>query len=178
MKTAYNKLHNLLNNRGLKPSLHILDNECPNVINTFMREVNEKFQSVPPHIHHRNLAERAIRNFKEHFVARLASTHKDFPLHTWCRLLPHASITLNLLRKLRTNPKLSGYAQLHGDFNYNVNPLSPPSTQIIVHKKPRLRGTWVAHVVKRWHLGPSMEKYRCHNIYITKKNRGALFRLC
>ena len=32
LKTAYHKLHSLLTNRGLKPSLNILDNECPNVL--------------------------------------------------------------------------------------------------------------------------------------------------
>ena len=44
LKSAYNKIHILLTNRGLQPSLHIMDNECPNVIKSFMREVNEKFQ--------------------------------------------------------------------------------------------------------------------------------------
>ena len=44
-----------------------------------MREVKEKFQLVPPYIHQRNSAERAIRTFKEHFIAGLSSTHKDFP---------------------------------------------------------------------------------------------------
>ena len=47
----YKKLHSLLTNRGLKPHLHILDNECPNVLKKFMREVNKTFQLVPPHIH-------------------------------------------------------------------------------------------------------------------------------
>ena len=47
---AYQKLHSLLTSRGLRPHLHILDNECPNVLKIFMRELNEKFQIVPPHI--------------------------------------------------------------------------------------------------------------------------------
>ena len=81
-------------------------NECPNVLKTFTGEVNEKFKLVPPRIRCRNSAERAIRNFKEHFITRLASTHKDFPLHIWCQVLPHASLTLNLLRKSCMNPKL------------------------------------------------------------------------
>ena len=102
-----------------------MDNECPNVLKTFMGEVNGKFQLVPPHIHHRNSSERAIQTFKEHFIFGLASTHKDFPLHLWCRLIPHASLTLNLLRKLRMNLKLFGYAQLHGEFNYNTFTMPP-----------------------------------------------------
>ena len=54
------------------------------------------------------------------------------------------------------NPKLYGYAQLHGEFNYNTTPLAPPGTQIIIHDKPTVRVTWAAHGVKRWYLGPSM----------------------
>ena len=114
LKSAYHKTHTLLTDRGLQPSLKILDNECPNVLKIFMREVNEKFQLVPPHIHCINSEERAIRTFKEHFIDRLASTHKDFPLHLWCQIIPHASLTLNLLCQLRMNPKLSRCDQLHG----------------------------------------------------------------
>ena len=98
-----------------------------------MREVNDKFQLVPPHTHTINSAERAIRAFKEHLIAGLASTNKDLQLHLLCQLLPHASLTLNLLRQSHMNPKLSGYAQLHGRFNYTATPLSPPVTQVIVH---------------------------------------------
>ena len=85
----YQKLHSSLTNRGLIPQLHILENECPNVLKTFMMEVNEQFQLVSPHIHWRNSSEQAIGTFKEHFIAVLSSTHKDFPLHLWCRLIPH-----------------------------------------------------------------------------------------
>ena len=95
LTTTYQKLHRLLTNRGLRPHFHILDNESPNVLKRFMREVNKKIQLVPPHIHQRNLAERSIRTFKENFIAGLSSTHKEFPLHLWCRLIPHAILTFN-----------------------------------------------------------------------------------
>ena len=75
LTTAYQKLNSLLTNRGLIPHLHILENKCPNVLKLFMREVNEKFQLSPPHIHWRNSAERAIRTFKENFIAGLSKTH-------------------------------------------------------------------------------------------------------
>ena len=113
-----------------------------------MREVNEKFQLVPPHIHHRNSAERAIQTIKEDFIAVLSSTHKEFPLHIWCRLLPQASLTLNLLRQSCMDPKLSGYAKLYGEFNYDAMPLAPPGTQVIIDEKLTVRGTWSSHGVK------------------------------
>jgi hypothetical protein len=45
---------------------------------------------VPPHCHRRNAAERAIRTFKEHFVAGLSSVDPSFPMHLWDRLLTKA----------------------------------------------------------------------------------------
>ena len=133
-----------------------------------MREVNEQFQLVPPHIHWINSSERAIRNFKEHFVTGPSSNHKGFPIHLWCRLIPHAILTLNLLRQYCVNPKLSGYAQLHGGFNYNAMPLAPPGTQVIIHEKPTVRVTWAPHGMKGWYLGPLMNHYLCHHAYVTK----------
>ena len=67
------------------------------------------------------------------------------------------------------NPKLSGYAQLHGEFNYDATPLAPPGTQVIIHENPDVRGTWESHGVKGWYLGPSMNHYRFHHVYVTKK---------
>ena len=56
---------------------------------------------------------------------------------------------------------------MHGEFNYNATPLAPPGTQVIIHEKPTLRGTWAPHGVKGWYLGPSMNNYCCHHVYIT-----------
>ena len=133
-----------------------------------MWEVNEKYQLVPLHIHRRNSAERAIRTFKDNFIAGICSTHKDFPLHIWFQIILHAIITINLLRQSRMNPKLSGYAQLHGEFNYNAPLLAPPSTQVIIHEKPTVKDTWASHGVKGWYIGPLMNCYQCHHVYVTK----------
>ena len=164
LKTNYHKLHSLLTNRGLKPSLHILENE----LKTFMRKVKEKLQLVPPHIHGRNSAERAIWTFKENFIAGIAITHKDFLLHLWCRFLLHDNLTQNLLWQSRMNPKLYNYAQLYGVFNYNATQLAPPGTKIIINKKLTVRGTWESHGAKVWYIGPSMDHYRYHCVYVTK----------
>ena len=74
-----------------------------------MIEKEVDFQLVPPHIHQRNLAERAISTFKDHFIAGLDSVDQQFSIHLWCRLLPQATLTLNLMQQSNTNPKLSAY---------------------------------------------------------------------
>ena len=117
-----------------------------------MEEENENFQLVPPHLHRRNSAERAIQTFKNHFIAGIVSTHKDFPIHLWCRLLPQAIVTLNLLRTSIINPTLSAHAQLHGLFDFNATPIAPPGTKLIVHQNPTIRKSWAPRGKYGWHI--------------------------
>ena len=151
---AYKRAHKLLTSRGLRPVLQKLDNEASDALQQFMASQEVDFQLVPPHVHRRNAAERVIRTFKNHFIACLCGTDKDFPLHLWDKLLPQALMTLNLLRGSRINPQLSAYAQVHGQFDFNKTPLAPPGTHVLVHEKPSNRGTWAPHAVAGWYLGP------------------------
>jgi hypothetical protein len=122
---------------------------------------------VPPHCHRRNAAERAIRTFKEHFVAGLSSVDPAFPLHLWDRLLPQAEITLNLLRISRLHPQLSAAAHFRGLADYNKTAFAPPGCKIIAHEKPGKRRTWTPHGQHGYSLGPAMHHYRCQNVYIS-----------
>ena len=103
-----------------------------------MGDKHKLFQLVPPHLHRRNVAERAIQTFKNNFIAGLVSTHDNFPMQLWCCLLPQDIVTLNLLIQSCINLFLSAHAQLHGEFNYNSTPFAPPSTKVIVHTKPSI----------------------------------------
>jgi hypothetical protein len=98
---AYIIVYNKLGKAGLKPLLHRLDNECSNELREFMTERQIQIQLVPPGIQKNNAAERAIRTYKNHFIAGLATTDPAFPLHLWDRLLPQCELTLNLLRLSR-----------------------------------------------------------------------------
>jgi hypothetical protein len=163
---AYATLHARLCNAGLKPRLQRLDNECSTLLKDFMHDNDVDYQLVPPGIHRRNAAERAIRTFKNHFIAGLCSVDKNFPIHLWDRLLPQAEITLNLLRGSRINPKLSAWAQVHGAFDFNRTPLGPPGCRVVAHEKPAKRKTWAPHGLDGWYVGPAMESYRCHTVWI------------
>lgn len=120
---------------GRKPSLYILDNECSNELKLALTKHKIDFQRVPPHVHRRNAAERAIQTYKNHFLAGLASADPQYPSNEWDRLIPQATLTLNLLRNARTNPKLSAHAFLHGPYNFQATPLAPPGTKVVVHVK-------------------------------------------
>jgi hypothetical protein len=93
------------------------------------------YQLVPPHCHRRNTAKRAIGTFKEQFVAGLSSVDPSFPMHLWDRLLPHAEITLNLLRTSRLHPQLSAAAHYHGLVDHNKKAFAPPGCKIIAHER-------------------------------------------
>jgi len=163
---AYQTVHARLVAAGLRPQLQRLDNECSEALKDFFTAESIDYQLVPPGMHRRNAAERAIRTFKNHFIAGLCSVDKHFPLHLWDKLVPQAEATLNLLRGSRINPKLSAYAQLQGTFDFNRTPIAPPGIRVLVHVKPDQRTTWSPHATDGWYIGPAMESYRCYQVWV------------
>jgi hypothetical protein len=97
MLSAFQRAITLFKSRCLQPQLQKLDNEASGLLQDFMAAENIDYQLVPPGIHRRNAAERAIHTFKNHFIAGLCTTDPKFPLVLWDQLLPQALITLNLL---------------------------------------------------------------------------------
>jgi hypothetical protein len=164
---AYGSIHQELTVKGFKPKLQTLDNEAWTALKNFFTTQNIDYQLVPPHCHRRNAAERAIRTFKENFVAGLSSVEPSFPMHLWDRLLTQAEITLNLLRTSRLHPQLSAAAHYHGIVDYNKTSFAPPGCKIIAHKKPGNRRTWAPHGQHGYSLGPAMHHYRYQNVYIS-----------
>jgi hypothetical protein len=104
---SYDTIHQELTVKGFKPKLQILDNEASAALKNFFTVNDIAYQLVPPHCHQRHASKRAIRTFKENFVAGLSLADPAFPLHLWDRLLPQAEITLNLLQTSRLHPQLS-----------------------------------------------------------------------
>jgi hypothetical protein len=164
---AYDSIHQELSVKGFKPKLQTLDNEVSTALKNFFTVNNIAYQLVPPHCHRLNPAERAIRTFKEHFVAGLSLFEPSFPMHLWDRLLPQAEITLNLLRTSCLHPQLSAAAQYHGLVDYKKTAFAPPGCKIIAHEKTGKRRTWSPHRQHGCSLGPTMHHYRCQNVYIS-----------
>ena len=86
---AYNTIMERLKSRGHHVNLQVLDNEASAA---YRRQITDKwkadFQLVPPNIHRRNTAERAIRTFKAHFLVILEGVAPDYPLNMWDILIP------------------------------------------------------------------------------------------
>ena len=162
------KMHIFLREQGIHPKMHIMDNECSSMVRSYLNNNDIDMQLVPPNLHRTNTAEKAIDIFKDHFISGLATVHPSLPLNLWCRLIPLAATTLNLMRPSRINPKLSAYEILNGVFDYNKTPIAPPGCKVVVHEPPNKRGKWDIHGVDGWYLGMASEHYRCHRVYIQK----------
>ena len=98
-----------------------------------MTNNNVAYQLKPKRKHSCNYAKKAIQNWKDSFLLGMTSTHPDFPLSQWCKLVEQGKITLNLLRPSRLNPKLPAYDQVLGAFNYQKNSFPPPSIKVPAH---------------------------------------------
>ena len=142
-----------------------MDNECSKTIEDYsVTKQNTKKQFVEPHQHQVNAVERAIRTFKYHFVAGLATVDMNFSMQLWNELLEQGQDSLNLLQASQTNPKLSAYAMLEGEFNYNKTPIAPPYTKALVYHNPSIRTNWSTHALDAWYIGKSKNHYWCYNL--------------
>ena len=168
---AYEIMQQTFAKAGVAPHTWVLDNEKSEILEEAFTKYKVNFQLVPPFTHRANLAERAIQTFKAHFKTGLDLAHPNFPKTQWDRLIPQAVMTLNMLRSARINPKISAYASIFGEFNFNATPLLPPGTQIVAHRTPEDRATWDINGEIGWYVGPSLHHYRCVKCYFPKTRR-------
>ena len=83
IKAAWIKLHNKLHTKGFAPSTYIMDNEASTKLKNCIVKNKITYQLTPPNMHRINAAERAIRTFKNHFLAGLATIDPKFPIREW-----------------------------------------------------------------------------------------------
>jgi len=162
---AYNSIMERLQARGHKVDVQILDNEASA---DYKSEITERWQAqyqlVPPDVHRRNAAERAIRTLKAHFVAILSGVDPSFPQFLWDQLLEQTEITLNLLRQATLNPRMSAWEYFNGPFDFNATPLGPMGCRVLIHNKPSTRKTWDQRGRDGFSLGPALQHYRCYTV--------------
>ena len=133
---AWKQLFTRLTQHGHETIMFILDNKFSGQLKSTLTSHKLQYQLIPPNVHCRNTAERAIKTFKNHFLSVLATADPNFPISEWDWLLPQVEMTLNLLRPDRCNPKLSSYSYLNGFHNFAKTPLAPAGTKVIIHMKP------------------------------------------
>ena len=166
---VYEDMYNYLKARNCKPKLNIMDNKSSTSVKRYITNENVKFSTGRTKNHYINAAERAIRTFKNNFVAGLSPLHSKFPLYLWNKLIPQAFITLNLLRTFRTCPNISVYAHLHGTCHFDSTPLAPPGVRALLYNDPNQCVSYGVHGDEAYYLGPALEHYCCYKLFILSK---------
>ena len=116
---------------------------------------------VPPNVHRRNIAERAIRTFKANFLAILAGVDPDFPKYMWDNLLAQTEFKINLLRQATLNPRIPAWEYYNGAFDYSATPLVPLGRKIMIHNTSNTRKSWYQRGREGFSVGPALQHYIC-----------------
>ena len=95
---AFTSLTEDLKSQVIYPGFHFMDNKASTALNLTMTTMKIKYQLFRPSNHREKNVERAIKTFKNHFIAGLCSVDKYFHLQLWDILLHQKKISLNLLR--------------------------------------------------------------------------------
>ena len=166
MVATYQSMVDRLHERNIQPKLHVLDNEISQEFKNAIKANQMKFQLVPPNDHRRNVAEKAIQVFKDHFISVLCGTDVSFPMQLWCQILRQAEHQLNLLRKSRVDPSKSAFEILYGKHDYNAHLFAPLGSAVELHVTPNKQKTWEEHTTSGFYLGIAWEHYRCHVVCV------------
>jgi hypothetical protein len=143
-----------------------MDNACSRAVQKYIKSTKADIQLVNPDDHRVNACERAIQTWKNHWIAGLSTLDPTCPLQLWCQFIEQGQDTLNMLRKARVNPKLSAYAILEGQFDFNKTPLAPVGTKSLVFLDPKHRRSFQTKAMDAYYCGPVKMHYRNYRFYI------------
>ena len=164
---AYQKIIDQMKRTKLGLRKHVLDNEISKAYKARIALNGMTHELVPPGNHRRNIAERGIQTFKSHLISIANGVSDNCPIRLWCKFVPQAELTLNLLRQSNVTPNISAFAHVHGHHDYMRHPFAPIGCAVEIHVKPGNRATWDMRSVSGFSLGMSLEHYRCYNVYVT-----------
>jgi hypothetical protein len=166
MVEAFQDIYTYLTERGFKPKLNVMDNQCSRAVQAYIKSTGAEVQLVNPDDHWVNAAERAIQTRKNHWIAGMGTLDPNCPLQLWCQFIEQGQDTLNMLKVSRINPKLSSYVALKGQFDFNKTPLVLVGTKALVFPDPNKRNTWQSHSINAWYVGPAKQHYRNYKFFI------------
>jgi len=93
-------------------------------------------QLVNPDDDRVNAAKRALQAWKEHWLSGMGTLDPNCPIQLWCQFIEQGQDTLKLLCLSRVNHKLSAYAVLEGQFNFDKMPLATVGTRALILLDP------------------------------------------
>ena len=158
---AHTEMFNFFKSLAIIPTKLRTDNELSSHLEAHSKLHGfTHYSTVPPSNHRANKAERAIRSFKNHFLASMATCSAQFPWAQWKKCLPQILLTLNLLRPSLTDPSTSAYEVMYGEpYDFMAHPLHPLGMLTMVHDRPAVRGSWDTHGSLGYYVGPALNSY-------------------
>jgi hypothetical protein len=163
---AYNTCCEEMKAAGFQARLLRLDNEVSKELIEAIGKQAMDYQIASPGDHRTNPAERAIRDFKAHFISVRSGTDPDYPANAWDQLLPHVIHTLNMLRPSKINPQVSAHTMMKGHHDYNSHPIAPAGCKIVIHERRNERGSWANHGTDGFYISQAPNHYRNFTCYI------------
>ena len=113
--------------------------------------------------------ERAIKIFKDHFIAGFSIVNRNYLVLLWDYNILHAEIMLNLLCTSKIHQHLSTYQHLLETYDYNKIPVCLSGKQVVVHMRPEIWASWGLLKEEGWYIRTALKHYQCHQVYVTKK---------
>ena len=149
----------------------VLDNEASKEYRQHVTEIwKSTYQLVPPDDNLRNIAKRAIRTFKAHFLSILSGIPSSFPNYLWDKILPQTELSLNLLCQSTISPLTSAWEDFNGPFNFDATPLGPIKCCVLIHNNPSTCASWAFRACNGFYVGPALKHYRCFQVVDTATN--------
>jgi hypothetical protein len=161
---TYKQQYNMLESKGYKIKLNVMDNQATQVIKKFLDAKQCILLLVEPNNHCMNATKRAIQ--KAHFISVLAMIDRKFPLQLWDHLTPQVNSTPNMLQPSCIDLTMSAYKAVHGPYDWNCFPLALPGFKAVIYKSPEARGSWGSRGTGAWYTGPSLDHYRCNHYFV------------
>ena len=83
----WRELYHKITKNTITTKFWIIDNEASAYLKDALKTEKQDHQLTPPHMHRINAAERAIRTYKNHLLAGLATCDAEFPITEWDRII-------------------------------------------------------------------------------------------
>ena len=162
MLQAFESMYNELEEKGHKPTLHVLDNEYSRPVKKFLLKKDTDIQIVEAHNHAVLAAETAVKSAKYHTVAHLATIDPNCPtFNVGASSFPRSRSPSTSYKPRGWIQKKSAYEALKGrKFDWNRTPIAPVGSRALSFLPSSVRNTFQAHAINTWYVGMSMLHYR------------------
>ena len=102
------------------------------------------------------------------FLLGLSKLDAKCTLKLWYHIIPQAKISLNILCLPRLHHQLFDQFHISRSFGCETNPIGHPVTCVVANIKPTCCLYLSPHGDPWLYIGPTMDNYLCHSVYINK----------